>query len=144
MDKKLIVVVGILIVLLATGGYLWYTSQQVPTSNNSTATATVTLTPSITDTTGQSIKEFTVTGSSYSFDLKEMRVKKGDKVRVTFVNKSGSHNWVLDEFNVRTSLVNAGKSETVEFVADKTGTFEYYCSVPFHRQLGMNGKLIVE
>jgi plastocyanin len=29
-------------------------------------------------------------------------------------------------------------------VADKKGTFEYYCSVGQHRALGMKGKLVVE
>ncbi len=88
--------------------------------------------------------EFTVTGKGLSFDLKEMKVKKGDKVKVTFINAEGFHDWVLDEFNVKTKQIAAGQSETVEFTADKTGTFEYYCSVGKHRQNGMFGKLIVE
>lgn len=33
---------------------------------------------------------------------------------------------------------------SVTFVADETGTFEYYCSVGNHRGQGMIGKLIVE
>ena len=32
----------------------------------------------------------------------------------------------------------------VEFTVDKTGTFEYYCSVGQHRANGMVGNLIVE
>ena len=37
-----------------------------------------------------------------------------------------------------------GQIDEVEFVVDKAGTFEYYCSVGNHRQMGMVGKLIVE
>lgn len=89
-------------------------------------------------------KEFTVEGSPYMFSLKEMRVKKGDIVKVTFVNKEGMHDWVVDEFNARTKQLKAGESDTVTFVADTAGTFEYYCSVGTHRQMGMVGKLVVE
>jgi len=40
--------------------------------------------------------------------------------------------------------VTPGTPTSVTFVADKTGTFEYYCSVGNHRAQGMVGKLIVE
>lgn len=96
------------------------------------------------DVDAPKLVEFTVTGKSFSFDIKEMKVKKGDKVKVTFINAEGFHDWKLDEFNVATKQIAAGQSETVEFTADKTGTFEYYCSVGQHRKNGMSGKLIVE
>ena len=94
--------------------------------------------------TEQKVVEVTVVGSNMKFDTKEIKVKKGDKVRVTFKNSEGFHDWVLDEFNVATKQISAGQEEVVEFTADKTGTFEYYCSVGKHRQMGMKGNLIVE
>lgn len=90
------------------------------------------------------IKSFTVVGSPFTFDVKEIRVKKGDTVNLTFTNAMGSHDWRLDEFNAKTNILAAGQSQTIQFIADKTGTFEYYCSVSNHRQMGMVGKLIVE
>lgn len=92
----------------------------------------------------ENVMEVTVTGRNMSFDPKEIKVKKGQKVRVTFKNAQGFHDFVLDEFNVKTKQISAGQEEVVEFIADKTGTFEYYCSVGSHRQMGMTGKLIVE
>lgn len=71
-------------------------------------------------------------------------VNFGDAVRVTYRNALGTHDWTIDEFNAKTKLLNAGEEETVEFVADKKGTFEFYCSVPGHREAGMKGMLIVE
>lgn len=91
-----------------------------------------------------SVKEFVVDGSNFKFSVAEIKVNKGDKVRIVFNNVEGFHDWVVDEFNVRTQKLQAGKSETIEFVADKFGTFEYYCSVGSHRQMGMVGNLIVE
>ena len=92
----------------------------------------------------ENTKAFTVTGSNFSFDVKEMKVKKGDTVKVTFKNAEGMHDWKVDEFSAATEQIGAGKEETVTFVADKVGTFEYYCSVGQHRKNGMVGKLIVE
>jgi plastocyanin len=90
------------------------------------------------------VQEFTVEASNFKFSLNEIKVKQGDTVRINFVNTQGFHDFVLGEFNAKTQQLAAGKSETVEFVADKTGTFEYYCSVGQHRQMGMKGNLIVE
>ncbi len=90
------------------------------------------------------VRTFNVDGTPFAFSVKEMKVKQGDTVKIVFTNKEGFHDWVIDEFNARTKQIAAGKSETIEFVADKKGTFEYYCSVGSHRAMGMKGNLIVE
>ncbi len=89
-------------------------------------------------------KAFVVTGRPFSFDPVEMRVKKGDKVTITFKNAQGTHNFAIDEFNAQTEIIQTGQTGEVTFVADKIGTFEYYCGVGNHRQQGMVGNLIVE
>ena len=93
---------------------------------------------------GSGVSTFNVSGQNFSFSVKEMRVKKGEKVRINFINSSGFHDFVVDGYNVRTKQTNTGESDSIEFIADKTGTFEYYCSIGTHRQAGMVGKLIVE
>lgn len=90
------------------------------------------------------VREVKVEGSPFKFVPAQIRVKHGDTVKVTFVNKEGFHDFVLDEFDLQTKQIQAPGQETVEFVADKAGTFEYYCSVGNHRAQGMVGKLIVE
>jgi plastocyanin len=89
-------------------------------------------------------KQFTITGSNFAYDVKEIKVKKGDTVEVKFINADGFHDFVIDEFNAKTKQLKAPGEETITFIADKTGTFEYYCSVGSHKQMGMVGKLIVE
>lgn len=88
--------------------------------------------------------EVDVTGTNYKFDPATITVKKGDTVKINFTAQGNMpHDFTIDEFNVATKqLTNA--SETVQFVADKAGTFEYYCSVGNHRALGMVGKLVVQ
>ena len=90
------------------------------------------------------VKAFVVTGQNFSFSLSEIRVKKGDKVKINIINEGGFHDWVLDEFNARTPRISDGETAEVEFTADRAGTFEYYCSVGEHRAMGMKGNLIVE
>lgn len=88
--------------------------------------------------------EVTVEGSPFKFGPNEIKAKKGDTVKITFKNTGGFHDFTLPDFTVATKQLSEGQEETVEFVADKAGTFEYYCSVGNHRAMGMTGKLIVE
>lgn len=90
------------------------------------------------------VVEFRVTGADYAFDPTEIKVKEGDRVRIVFVSEDMMHDWVLDEFDARTEILPAGQEQTIEFVADQVGEFEYYCSVGNHRAMGMVGTLIVE
>src|SRR3989338_5851536 len=85
-----------------------------------------------------------LTAQNFSFSKSEIRVKKGEKIELTFEVKEGYHDWTLEGYNVRTKKINAGGEETIEFTANKAGTFEYYCSVGSHRAMGMTGRLIVE
>ena len=91
-------------------------------------------------------KEFTLVGSEFAYDVKTITVKKGETVHVTLTNSGKMpHDWVVDEFTgAKTKQIKNGETDIVMFVADKAGTFEYYCSVGSHRKMGMVGKLIVE
>ncbi len=89
-------------------------------------------------------REITVTGNNFAFSVKSLSLKKGQKVRLTFVNTEGMHDFKLDEFAVATKKLKTGESETVEFTPDKTGTFEAYCSVGAHRAMGMVTAVTVE
>lgn len=94
------------------------------------------------------VKEFAMT-SFYDdkgawFSVKEMKVKRGEIVRIKVTNIKGMHDFNLDEFGVSKVETPLNQEVVIEFVADKTGTFEYYCSTPGHRAKGHWGKLIVE
>lgn len=94
------------------------------------------------------LKTFKIVGENFKFsmdgiDNPDIIVNKGDTVKIEFSSVGGFHDWVVDEFNAHTQQINSGASASVEFIADETGEFEYYCSVGQHRQKGMKGKLIV-
>lgn len=71
-------------------------------------------------------------------------VQEGDLVRIEYETTSGFHDWVVDEFGATEQVGADAGVQVLEFVADQTGEFEYYCSVGSHRQQGMFGTLIVE
>lgn len=74
----------------------------------------------------------------------DLKAGVGDTVKVHLTSGEGAmHNFYLDEFNVKSADVMGQDGVTVEFVAGREGTFEYYCAIPGHRQAGMFGKLIV-
>jgi plastocyanin len=114
------------------------TTLPLPTGTSTVSTSTSTI-PVATTTP----KVFTVTGSNFAFAPTQLTVKKGDSVTINFVNSGGLHDWKIDEFNAATKKINGGQTDSVTFVADKAGSFEYYCSVGTHRQMGMRGTLIV-
>jgi|SRR3989344_2754022 len=99
---------------------------------------------SVKDTTASPVKEFTVTGKNFSFSPSLITVKKGDRVKITFENSAGFHDFKIDEFGVATKQTQSPNTEVLEFTANKTGSFQYYCSVGSHRAMGMWGTLKVE
>lgn len=148
---KNIVIVLVVVAVLALGG--WYYMSMNPNADTTTGDMTSTGemtqgdTPATGDQTGAvpaegTVKEFTVDGKNFAFSPALVTVKKGDTVRIKFVNSQGFHDFVIDEFKVATPQIKEGEA-VVEFVADKAGSFEYYCSVGSHRAMGMKGTLTV-
>lgn len=96
------------------------------------------------------VKEFTMTSyfemvdgkpKTY-FSLKDINVKKGDKVRIKVTNTKGTHDFNIDEYNIDKDTP-LDKEVVIEFTADKAGDFVYYCAMPNHRAMGQWGTLHV-
>ena len=155
---KYVIIVIVLVIIAGLGFYAYHkaTKQTSSPSQQMQPTQTMktqeTITPSAPTETGstssgamQNTKQkITVTASNFTFDPKTITVKKGQPVEITFKNSEGTHDFVIDEFNVKTQIIPGGQSETVTFTPDKTGTFTYYCSVANHRAMGMQGIITVE
>ncbi|MBI4101479.1 MAG: cupredoxin domain-containing protein [Candidatus Nealsonbacteria bacterium] len=91
-------------------------------------------------------REITVSASEFSFSPSSIIVKAGERVKIIFQNNGNvPHNLVIDGLGVGTKIIGSGKTETVEITAPSTpGTHAFYCSIPGHRESGMEGSLIVE
>lgn len=145
-NKNLMVGGGVVVAVIAIAGYLLLKQSQNTSVTQTPVVTEVEKSQTATDSTAvkEIVVELTVTSEGLKFAPSELKVKEGDKVRLTYKNTKGSHNFVIDEFKVQTEVINAGQDISVEFVANKKGSFEFYCGVPGHKAAGMKGTLIVE
>jgi plastocyanin len=77
----------------------------------------------------------------------DLEAEAGDDLLITLINRDGmSHDLSIPDLGVKSSLVTGQDSfASVNLTPDKDqeGIFVYYCTVPGHRQAGMEGRLIV-
>jgi plastocyanin len=101
------------------------------------------------------VKDITMKAESWRFTPNIIDVNKGDLVRLHFTTAQdevalyNGHGFGIEGYNVNAFLLK-GTQQTVEFVADKPGTFTFrctsFCSAPeaaLENHFNMVGKLIV-
>jgi outer membrane protein assembly factor BamB len=87
---------------------------------------------------------FQLNAIDIGFDPKELTIPANTDVTITFTNTGVlQHDFVIDELSIKSDLLNGGDTATVTINAP-AGTYEYYCSVPGHRDAGMVGTLTVQ
>ena len=74
-----------------------------------------------------------------------LQARVGDTLSITLTSGDGAlHDFVAPDLKAKSIPVSgAGKSIALTFKAGKAGTFAYYCSIPGHREAGMEGKIVV-
>ena len=98
---------------------------------------------SITIEAQAEVKEIEVTAKQWEFIPNPIRVNLGDRVRLKITSIDVSHGFALPDFGVSQRL-SPGRTETVEFTADKAGSFTFFCNVACGSgHSGMRGTLIV-
>ncbi len=93
---------------------------------------------------GQVTKEFTIWARQFDFTPAVITVQQGDYIRINLKTADVAHGFYIDGYDVNIK-VSGGKTESIEFVADKAGTFKIRCSVtcgPFHPFVA--GKFVVQ
>ena len=73
-------------------------------------------------------KEFKITAKQFEFTPSTIDVNKGDKVRLVVTSVDVPHGLAIPEYGINQRL-EPGQPVTIEFTADKVGTFTAYCSV---------------
>lgn len=88
--------------------------------------------------------EIQVTARKYEFQPNVIRVRQGDHVKLVITARDHDHGFKLKAYNINQHL-KKGVPTTIEFTADRVGTFPFQCSV--FCGLGhphMKGELVVE
>ncbi|MGB3307023.1 MAG: cupredoxin domain-containing protein [Thermomicrobiales bacterium] len=79
-----------------------------------------------------------------NFEPKELTIAANTDVKITVTNKGVlQHDFHVDQLDITSKMLNGGDSDTVTVNA-KPGTYDFWCTVPGHKEAGMTGKLIVQ
>jgi heme/copper-type cytochrome/quinol oxidase subunit 2 len=110
-------------------------------------------TPVVVPVSQDGVQRATITLDSYSYSPGHLIVQAGKPVELTLtsVTVMVPHNFVLDDAASGLNIdqnVAAGKTVTIRFTPEKTGTYTFYCNKQLlffksHREKGMEGRLEV-
>ena len=96
------------------------------------------------ETITENIKEFNITAKKFEFIPDTITVSKGDTVKLHVTSIDVTHGFNLLAFKINENIL-PGKTVDIEFIADRTGSFEILCSVFCgYGHDNMKGKFIVE
>jgi heme/copper-type cytochrome/quinol oxidase subunit 2 len=88
-------------------------------------------------------REFTVTARNYAFSPNRIEATQDDLIKLTVQSEDVAYSLTIDEYRV-SKRIPAGGSTTLEFRADRSGTFSFYSNLSNdarHKQ--MTGQLVV-
>ena len=74
-----------------------------------------------------------------------LSVHEGEQVQVNLINGEGAeHDIAIPDFHANSQhVVGKGASSSIVFTAGSPGSFPYFCSIPGHREAGMEGLIKV-
>ncbi|MBI4092756.1 MAG: cupredoxin domain-containing protein [Candidatus Kerfeldbacteria bacterium] len=96
--------------------------------------------------TSQTGPDYSVSMTDYAFTPATITADLGKTVTVKVTNNGGlTHSFVINGLSVNSGLLAPGQSKTISITTPSSaGTFEYFCSVSGHKDLGMKGTLTVQ
>ena len=124
------------------------TTSSSPTATTSTTSSSTTSASTTSTSQTAGLKEFTVHESNFKITdatgktVSQIKVNKGDTVKINVIVDSGTHDLYIDGYNRGTQAASSG-NQTLEFLANKVGTFDFYCRVDGHKLQGMLGQFVV-
>ncbi len=132
---KILLISILIIVTLALGG--WWLGK---TTAINTSTTTDTSAISTNSVQKNSVKEFDRVISGFAYNPNSIDVNLGDQVVVNITNNDDvTHGINLPAFGVA-EFVEPGTTKRIEFLADKTGSPELFCSSDHGEKLLINVK----
>lgn len=138
MKQSIFIAVG-MIVIAGFGAFQWASFQQKsPVLLKADATA-----PTEIVILGTATKSFDITAKQWEFVPSTIAVDEGDSVTLNVTSTDVTHGLSIPDFGVSETLT-PGKTTTVTFIANKAGTFSFFCSIFCGSgHSGMEGMLVV-
>lgn len=72
-------------------------------------------------------REITMTAKKYEFSPSEIRVQRGENVKLSITALDRKHGFKIEALDIDRELPK-GETVTIEFLADRAGTFPIACS----------------
>lgn len=86
-------------------------------------------------------REIKITAKKYEFDKKEIKVKKGEKIKLVIENNDVTHGIIIPDLVDPSTQNNFNE---IELTLNEIGEFYFYCATPCGYGHGqMTGKIIV-
>lgn len=83
-------------------------------------------------------------GPGFAFNPNRIEVPVNQEVTLQLENvNSIDHDFILEAFGVASDTLGGGEAQSLSFTPGQTGEYEFYCSIPGHREGGMVGTLVV-
>lgn len=126
------IIIGLIVITIIIGGFLLFNApkEEIIVKDN-------------VELTGET-KEFDIIATNWEFTPPLIEVNKGDKVELHMTSSEGTHGIAFLEFGVSETL-RVGEDVHAEFIADKSGTFNFFCTVPCgNGHGGMRGLLVIK
>lgn len=143
---KNVIIIIIIIVVLGLVAWLIFGNDQEEVNDNTTSQTNTTTSLSPVDSNSNvSVVDYAVEMDEYSYSPADIQVESGETIQVKLTNTGNMvHDFVIDELNVNSGLLSPGEEKTITITGGDAGSYSFYCSVGRHRQLGMEGTLIVK
>lgn len=84
-----------------------------------------------------------VQARSFEFEPKEIRAAAGENLAVELTSEDIEHDFEIGELDAHVAA-EGGETAVGGFSAGESGRYTFWCTVPGHREAGMEGILIVE
>ena len=89
-------------------------------------------------------RAFDMVASRFRFEPETVEVTEGERVRLILRSTDTEHGFSVRKLNLKVAVPKTGEPVTVEFVADKAGTYEFKCSEYCGSGHGrMKGRIVV-
>ncbi|MEZ5170654.1 MAG: cupredoxin domain-containing protein [Acidimicrobiia bacterium] len=83
-----------------------------------------------------------VSATSFEYGTPTIEATVGEDIEIVLTSDDVEHDFIIDEFEAHVSA-EPGETASGGFTASEAGEYTFYCSVPGHRDEGMEGTLVV-
>lgn len=91
----------------------------------------------------QRVQNVTITNAG--FLPARLIYQRGEQVSLTIINADNRpHNFVIQDLQVHSPNLKPNESTTLQFLAEKEGTFSFVSDSPGHPEAGFRGDLVIE